>query len=57
MNFANEIFNTAAGEPITAVFRNGTSAQYTTNILSLLASDPDTEYIYHSETGEVLFAR
>ena len=57
MNFANEIFNAAAGEPITAIFRDGTRAQYTTNILSLLASDPDTECIYNSDTGEVLFAR
>ena len=57
MNFANEIFNTTAGEPIVAIFKNGSRAEYTTNIFNLLTSDPDTECIYDAETGEVIFER
>lgn len=57
MNFANEIFNTTAGKPIVAIFKNGSRAEYTTNIFNLLTSDPDTECIYDAETGEVIFER
>lgn len=57
MNFASEIFKTKAGAPIVAGFKNGSTANYTSNIFNLLATDPDVEYIIDAETGEVLYSK
>lgn len=57
MNFANEIFNVKPGSLITVYFRNGSSAEYTTNIWGLLVTDPTVECITSAETGEILFER
>lgn len=54
MNFANEIFKTKPGRHIVAVFKDGSSAVYTTNILYLLKTDNSVDYIYDAATGEIL---
>lgn len=54
--FINSIFGTTTAESITATFKNGTSAEYTTNTFSLLVSDPCTKEIVSNETGEVYFS-
>ena len=53
--FINSIFGTTTAESITATFKNGTSADYTTDIFSLLVSDPATAEIISNETGEVYY--
>jgi hypothetical protein len=56
--FAKEaLFGTLTGNPITAHFTNGTTADYTTAIWNLLVTDPDVEFITDGETGEILYAR
>lgn len=42
---------------ITAIFRNGTTATYTTSIFELLKTDPSVQEIIDNETGELLFFR
>ena len=54
--FINSIFGTTTAESITAIFKNGTSADYTTDIFSLLVSDPCTKEIISNETGELYFS-
>lgn len=53
--FINSIFGATTAESITATFKNGTSADYTTDIFSLLVSDPCTKEIVSNETGEIYY--
>ena len=41
--------------PIIARFRDGTEAEYTTDIFFLLVTDPDVVDIVDGTTGEVLY--
>jgi len=54
--FISSICGKCTAESITATFKNGTSADYTTDIFSLLVSDPCTKEIVSNETGEVYFS-
>ena len=51
------IFTTAPGGRITVYFKDGSEAEYTTNILDLLKTDPDVVTITDAETGEIIFYR
>jgi hypothetical protein len=42
---------------IIVTFKNGTTANYTTQIYNLLVTDPAVEMIVSNETGEILFER
>ena len=56
-DFAHYVLNGELGDPITAYFKNGQVAEYTTSVWGLLVTDPDIECITSNETGEVLFYR
>lgn len=51
------IFTTAPGNEITVYFKDGSEADYTTNILELLKADPEVNAITDAETGEIIFFR
>jgi hypothetical protein len=55
MNLFANVFGKTNATQIIVQFKNGQSATYTTNILNLLKSDPDTEYIINAETGELIY--
>ena len=54
--FINAISNNKKIHPITAYFKDGTSADYTTDILYLLKTDKDVICITDGETGEVIYS-
>ena len=53
--FVHDVYFTKPGKPITVKFTNGREEQYTTNILGLLKTDPECEWIADSETGELIY--
>ena len=55
--FINAINNNKKIHPITAYFKDGTSAEYTTDILNLLKTDKDVTCITDGETGEIIFEK
>ena len=58
MYFAKEVFKNNPNHRVTAVFNDGhEQTEYTSEILHLLVTDPIVEYIFDSETGEILFHR
>lgn len=54
-NFVNDVFNTKPGKGIIVTFKGGKTAEYTTNILSDLKTDPDVASIVDKETGGVIY--
>jgi hypothetical protein len=42
-------------KPILAMFKNGQCNEYTTNIINLLKTDSEVEYIVDGTTGEVIY--
>lgn len=42
--------------PIIAYFRDGTEAEYTTDVFFLLVTDPDVVNIVNGITGEVIYS-
>lgn len=54
--FINSIFGKNAAESIAVTFKNGSTADYSTDIFSLLVSDPATDEIISNETGELYFS-
>lgn len=54
--FINSIFGKNTAESIAVTFKNGSTADYSTDIFSLLVSDPATDEIISNETGEVYFS-
>lgn len=55
--FLETVFATAKGGPVTAYFKNGTSADYTTDILDMLKDDNTVAFITDGETGEIIYER
>lgn len=53
-NFFIDTLRAKQGAPIIATFKDGTSAQYTSNILNLLKADSDIINIIDATTGECL---
>jgi hypothetical protein len=53
-NFFLDTLTAEQGAPIVATFKDGTSAQYTSNILNLLKSDKSVINIIDATTGECL---
>lgn len=53
--FIHDVYFTKPGKSITVKFTNGREDQYTTNILGLLKTDPECEWIADSETGELIY--
>ncbi len=54
-DFLKALYETPrASQIITAVFKDGTEANYTTAIIDLLKSDPGVAYIIDASTGELL---
>ena len=53
--FINAISNNKKIHPITSYFKDGTSADYTTDILYLLKTDNTVETITDGITGEVIY--
>lgn len=52
------VFNTdVITNNIIVYFKNGSSAVYTTNVLSMIKEEPDVVLILSESTGEVLFQR
>jgi len=41
--------------PIIAEFKNGTRAEYTTDVLQLLFTDPEVVNVTAADTGEIIF--
>jgi hypothetical protein len=56
-DFASAVFGKTTARAIVAGFSSGTEARYTMNIFGLLKTDPEVEYIYDAETGEILYSR
>lgn len=54
--FINTMNNNKKIHPITAYFKDGTSAEYTTDILNLLKTDKDVICITDGITGEVIYS-
>lgn len=57
MNLFENVFRPTTAPLITAHFTNGQTADYTTEILALLKSDPEVWAITSVETGEVIYSR
>lgn len=55
--FLNTIGNSATTNNIIVTFIDGKEAEYTTNILNDLKSDPTVSHIIDSETGELLYMK
>lgn len=52
------VFNTGVNtNNIIVYFKNGSSAVYTINVLSMIKEEPDVVLILSESTGEVLFQR
>lgn len=51
----NAVLNNERHEEITAHFRDGRAAVYTSLIFDLLKTDPAVEMIIDTKTGEILF--
>lgn len=54
-NFFIDTLTAKQGAPIVATFKDGTSAQYTSNIINLLKSDSTVKHITSATTGELLY--
>ena len=52
--FLGAIGGKYSGPLVTAVFKNGNSADFPRRALPMLLADSGVEYVYDSETGEVL---
>lgn len=56
--WTHDIFQASTpAEKIKVNFKGGRTADYTTQIIDLLKTDPATELIISMETGEILFER
>jgi hypothetical protein len=53
-DFLKALFGKTDARRIVAVFKDGSEATYTENILKLLKTDPDVQHIYDAETGEII---
>jgi len=53
--FISSICGKCTAESIAVTFKNGSTADYSTDIFSLLVSDPATAEIISNETGEVYY--
>lgn len=56
-NFIDAIGNTSTAPTITAIFKDGTTAEYTTAILNELKSDADVVCIYESDSGVCIYIK
>lgn len=54
--FIDTINGKTAGALIMVTFKNGAEAGYTSDVLTLLKTDPAVKYITDAETGELLFS-
>lgn len=53
-DFIRAMFGTTTAREVVAVFKNGTQATYTAEILEALKADAFVECVYDAETGEIL---